>query len=182
MEEGKGVEPSGLSTLAQISSLVYRRWRYLPIFLDLYVSNCESQLLHIKRRFFNLWSLFLPLIWSKISGIGLFSHSGPIPQIWQKYSIRSSLMILARTTFLAVGLSSLNMVSLLTTIFPTILSGLREQRKECALSPCFLYSVPQCGQGTKVWPFMFPYNMDAGLGLEPRVSFRWRHQKPLPYH
>ena len=59
------------------------------LFLDLYVSNWLSQLLQTNLRFSNRLSLLTPLIWSRIIGIGLPFHSGPIPQHAQTYGINS---------------------------------------------------------------------------------------------
>ena len=65
--------------------------RLFLLLRDLYVSSWVSQLLHTNLRFSSLLSLLMPFIWSRISGIGLPFHSGPIPQQSHLYS-----MILSR--------------------------------------------------------------------------------------
>ena len=67
-------------------------FRYL--FLDLYVSSCESQLEHTNLRFSSLLSLLTPFIWSRINGIGLPFQTGSIPQQEQLYGINSFFNIL----------------------------------------------------------------------------------------
>lgn len=67
----------------------------LARFFDLYVGNCESQLLQTNLRFSRRLSLFTPFTWSRISGIGLPCHSGPMPQQAHRYLISLPSRILS---------------------------------------------------------------------------------------